>query len=502
MFNFLKIDDPYLGDNTYGHIARLGPERCMVMHHQLMELEDSGWETKEEFRSYQKAYATVATAAVQEYLDKAAAVFFERFRAIFDKHMVTKWTSTEVVHYLLGGDKHHAKEFARWLVYHKTKVSSGDSSTSAITPIEEDDINFSFEEKVITLGEHHNSRINPDRAIQIDLQESMLFLTENANPVVILKDPFVVRNWKYIVALSEEEDAIDLFPTTEDGGRGDSNWEDTNYDPFVEDIIRSISIHASHSQRCENTVQLCGFVSITKVGQVRRTCRALIHTIVHRRFNPWARRMSNQRRKEEDEKSVIRVRGGERMALFIDYWTDFYNEKVLPAKEFAPGLWTDVRGRLANNSMKSSCTEQLHRLEKFEECLEKEPKYTKTTKPVGIDETSRTSGKVVLKILTKSNQTYLRGTGMDIESLVQAELKARDLEKKVDKEASLVKKRHTIRLHEYMRIHESNTLKEWKENDVKEITPLSKEMKSFVTLGYYNNILGGINATVMLEIEK
>ena len=53
-----------------------------------------------------------------------------------------------------------------------------------------------------------------------------------------------------------------------------------------------------------------------------------------------------------------------------------------------------------------------------------------------------------------------------------------------------------------MRIHESNTLKEWKENDVKEITPLSKEMKSFVTLGYYNNILGGINATVMLEIEK
>jgi hypothetical protein len=344
--------------------------------------------------------------------------------------------------------------------------------------------------------------MDPDQVIQIDLQESMLFLTENANPFVILKDPFIKRNWKYIVALSKEEDVVDLFPITEDGGRGKSDWDDTNYDRFVEDIIRSICIHANHSQRCENAVQLCRFVSTTKVGEARRSCRAIIHTIVHRQFNPWACHVSNQRRKEEGEKNIKRVRGGERMVLLINYWTDFYNEKVLPAKEFAPDLWMDVRDRLANTSTKSSYTEHHHHLEMFEKCLENEPKYTKTTKPVGIDETSRTSGKVILKILTNSNQTYLRGTGMEIESLVQAELKARDLEKKVEKQASLVKKRHAISLHEYMRIHEANTLKEWKESDVKEIVPLSDEMKKFVSLGHYSNILGGIHATVKSDVGK
>ncbi len=50
---------------------------------------------------------------MKEHLDKSSDVFLQRFRALFDKHMVAKWTSTEVVHYVLGGDRHHAKEFAR-----------------------------------------------------------------------------------------------------------------------------------------------------------------------------------------------------------------------------------------------------------------------------------------------------------------------------------------------------------------------------------------------------
>ena len=134
--------------------------------------------------------------------------------------------------------------------------------------------------------------------------------------------------------------------------------------------------------------------------------------------------------------------------------------------------------------------------------MENKPKYTKTTKPVGIDETSQTSGKVILKILMSSNQTYLRGTGMEIESLVQAELKACNLEKKVEKQASIVKKRHAIRLHEYMQIQEANTLKEWKESNVKEIVPLSNEMKKIVSLGHYSNILSGISTTVKSDVGK
>lgn len=183
------------------------------------------------------------------------------------------------------------------------------------------------------------------------------------------------------------------------------------------------------------------------------------------------------------------------MALFTDYWSEFYNEKVLPAKEFAPDLWYTVRDRLASNSMKASFTEQRSRLEKFEECLKKVPKYMNATKPVGIDETSRTSGKVTLNFLTKSNQTHLFGTGFEIEGLVEAELKARGLKEKEKDGSNIVAKRQAIRKHEYMRIHEANTMKEWKESDVKDIVPQSKEMISFVSLGHYKNFLDKIRAS-------
>ena len=76
--------------------------------------------------------------------------------------------------------------------------------------------------------------MNPDQsAIQIKLHESMAFLTKNADPFAILKDPFIERNWKYIVALSNEREAPDLFLKVE------SSWNDTDYQPFVEDIVRS-----------------------------------------------------------------------------------------------------------------------------------------------------------------------------------------------------------------------------------------------------------------------
>lgn len=182
------------------------------------------------------------------------------------------------------------------------------------------------------------------------------------------------------------------------------------------------------------------------------------------------------------------------MALFIDYWEAFYNDKVLPAKEFAPDLWFTVRDRLASSSMKASYTEQQSRLEKFEECLKQGPKYMKATRPVGIDETSRTSGKVLLNVLTKSNQTYLKGTGIEIVGIVEAELTARGLEEKVEKGSNLVAKRQAIRKHEFLRIHEANTMKEWKENDVKEIVPQSEEMKSFVAHCHYKNLLDKISA--------
>lgn len=87
MFNFMKINDPFLGDGTFGQLARLGPEWCAVMHLHLSELEMGGWKSKDEFTRYKAAF-NASNEEVKQYLDNAIEVFFQRFRAIFDKHLV------------------------------------------------------------------------------------------------------------------------------------------------------------------------------------------------------------------------------------------------------------------------------------------------------------------------------------------------------------------------------------------------------------------------------
>ena len=152
--------------------------------------------------------------------------------------------------------------------------------------------------------------------------------------------------------------------------------------------------------------------------------------------------------------------------------------------------------------MKASNVKQSHRHEKFVECLKKEPKNLKATKSVGIDETSYTSGKIVLRVLTGSNQSYLNGTGMDIEELVKAELKARGIKKEVAKDASIIK-RKAIRLHEYLRILKTNTIREWKETDVQAFIPQSREMIIlFKSSGHHDRILGIINKTEQLDADE
>jgi len=91
---------------------------------------------------------------------------------------------------------------------------------------------------------------------------------------------------------------------------------------------------------------------------------------------------------------------------------------------------------------------------------------------------------------------------MEITDLVQAELKVRGIEKEVDKDDSLVVKRKAIRLNEFLRLHKANTMKEWKESDVREFLPLSKEMASFVSLGHHDKIVGIINKTANVNIEE
>ena len=133
---------------------------------------------------------------------------------------------------------------------------------------------------------------------------------------------------------------------------------------------------------------------------------------------------------------------------------------------------------------------------------EKGTKKLEGAQPVRIDETSYTSGKVVLRVLTGSNQSYLNGTGMDIEELVKAELKARGIKKEVAKDASIIIKRKAIRLHEYLRILKTNTIREWKETDVQAFVPQSREMIAFKSSGHHDRILGIINKTEQLDADE
>ncbi len=210
------------------------------------------------------AYAA-SDPAVKDFLDNSTTVFFRRFRYIFDKHMVKKWTTTEVVHYLLGGDPHHARELARWLVYHKeidnmTKgtpsssmqsrsnpsTSASIESLSAITnskskellntpTVDGHDGEFIFEKKVVTLGKHHTMTHGD---VKIDLHESMNFITQHADPSMILIDKFVTKNWAHINSLAQEKVAVNIW--------GKATRANEKFAPFVLDIIHQICIHSSH----------------------------------------------------------------------------------------------------------------------------------------------------------------------------------------------------------------------------------------------------------------
>ena len=233
--------------------------------------------------------------------------------------MVSKWTSTEIVHYVLGGDPHHAKEFARWLVHHHLiKENSVDDDEDGMT------VEFAFEDKRITLG-HHHRRYRGDDAldVEINLRDSMIFLTKNVDPLAILDDPFIKQNWTHIMALADEDDettAVDIWDKS-------SKPSFNKYKPFRDDIIRTICIHSSHQQRCENYVQLCGLISMTGVGEVRRTCRAIINSIIHHRFNLWALQRSNDKRIKDGQNPVTRFQGKERMTLFQTFIEEFFKRK-------------------------------------------------------------------------------------------------------------------------------------------------------------------------------
>jgi hypothetical protein len=540
MFNFVKIHDPYLGKGTFGQLARFGPERCALMHLQLSQLENGGWKEKPEFKRYIDARAS-STKRVQKYLDKAVNVFFKRFRVIFNRHMVAKWTSSETLHYVLGGDKYHAKQFARWLVrHHATNSVDGSesivsdifssptksqktpstppilsqstcaSTLSYVSPLSEkctpssirssgsdsEIERFKFSKRTITLGKHHNMDRENKSDITIKLRDSMEFLTEYADPSMILDDDFVKDNWTYIEALAESKRTVDLFCKTEDGKVDKTSWKGNDYAPFINDIIRRICIHSSHQQRCENYVQLCGLVAKTGVGEVRRTCRAIINSVINRRFNPWAIEQVNKRRAEKGKARVRRVQGKEKFALVHEFITGFF-EKCDKGLLAAPtGLEKKVAQRLSGLATKASKREQKAKVDNFINTIGKKLKFCKAQEARGVQLTAQIEGAVFLRHLAKSNKAYLEGARYSIEDIIDDEFITRNIT--VDKCATIIAKKQAIRNHEWLRRLGAKEV--LKETDVQYIMPLSNTMQHFLDT-YYMNILNEEKVTIEASEE-
>jgi hypothetical protein len=142
---------------------------------------------------------------------------------------------------------------------------------------------FMFEKKLVTLGKHHTMTHGD---VMINLHESMNFITQYADPLVILNDRLVTKNWAHINSLADEKVAVNIW--------GKATQANEKYKPMVLNVTHQICIHSSHQQLCKNYVQLCGILPLTGVGEVRRTCCAIMNSVINWRFNLWVLQTTNQ----------------------------------------------------------------------------------------------------------------------------------------------------------------------------------------------------------------
>ena len=473
-FNFLLKDDPVLGKGTFGQIARFGSVRCSIMNEDLLKLENGGFEKMEEFAPYMKALNGVGSGNCdQAYFKKATTVFLERFRYVWDKHMGSKYLSSKILHYTLGGDKYHAREFAQWLVDFEDSTSPSDTQN---VEDEGDGLNFeleacTFRDIKITLDSHHTMTHGP---VKMNLRKSMQYITAEADRAEILEDKFVRTNWELIRELAEQDvpiNLIDLMTLKVEG-----HWH-----PLATAIWREIFVHSNHQQRCENYVQLSGLLALTGVSEERRSCRAISVAAIIRRFNQWALGEWNKRKAAEEppQPPVARVQGAPKNMLFFEFLDEFFKDADKARQMFGKEKWKEVNKQLSSSKHKASTVERNRRIDVFEKSLAKPWKILKAEMPAGVDKTARVNGGMYLRLLTKKN---------DMEEIVHAEMKVRRIKmtKKQRKNWTIAEKRKKLRQDELarkMKEQEGFGTQGIKLSEITFIEPQSNEMKNLVEEG-------------------
>ena len=125
VYHLAMQDDPVLGKGTFRHTARFGPEQCYVSHKLLVGIE-KGFIGMDEFARYKEALKGFDEDGSKEinleYLQKATRTFFERFCALWDKYMTSKWLDSLALHYIIHRDKYHTRDFVNGSLITRTKL--------------------------------------------------------------------------------------------------------------------------------------------------------------------------------------------------------------------------------------------------------------------------------------------------------------------------------------------------------------------------------------------
>lgn len=456
MFNWTMTDDPILGTGSFGQTARHCVERCYIMHKLLCDLENNGWKKRKEFKQYRRALDGIAKEANgkgvgRKFFDKAATVFFQRFRYVFEKHVAACWRSDSILHYILGGHPVLAKEFARWLVDYEVMQEAGDADADAEDL--PDGEAFKFKDTEIHMGpNHHRSLANEQVWVKTD--DAMEYITAEADRGVIMQSPFVKRHWKDIEKLAMCEGDVDIFKKQTWGT--DTNGNPHDFSRLQDAIWEEVAIHASHQQRCENFVQLAALVSKTNVGEKRRTLRAIILSSIIRPFHIWAK----QKLDERHGKNTRRVEDTNRGELLIEFLEEYIKRIEKALLRFNKQQRKDILERLTNTNEKTSSRERQQKLDAFVGSLSKKRKKTKAEEPTGVvDQPVLMTGGIVFKYLTMSrsckncNMKWKKGIEIKCTehgccmAAVHAELHKRGIKLTPEqrKKLTIVEKRHKIR---------------------------------------------------------
>jgi hypothetical protein len=172
-------------------------------------------------------------------------------------------------------------------------------------------------------------------------------------------------------------------------------------------------------------VQAAALVSQNNIGEDRRTCEAIAMTSIVRPANAAALQLRNEQRTKDGKAEIKQVQGCHKVGPSLDIVDQFMRESKRAKKLLGDDEYKRLVQELGTSNSKQSAESRASQMRIFKKSLEKPRKVNKAEKPIGHDITAAMGGGILLRILTKKNNTL---------EAVHAEMKARHIPMTRDQE--------------------------------------------------------------------